>query len=362
MKCSKCGAQVEPGSLYCPKCLQEIHWVPEYNSVETLMQKETRRRMLTAQKERLEKLQKKSARYLKRRTFWALVALALVGVCVCAFWCVSNSYLVQYSLAQQAYGRGQYDRALEYADRAMTVSPGKGKAVILFSQTLKKKGDLPGAIKVLEGNLKEHGDSPSYYEQLIGLYKEAGRPEKIKDLLKDARSPTIREEFGHYLCADPEITPATGVYDETLQAVIAQEKGVRYYYTLDGSKPTEKSIRYEGPISIGQGVTELYVVGENSYGIASDVIYRKYTVIPDAPEEPEVAPDSGYYDEGESITVEVPEGFKAYCAFDEQPTESSSEYTSPVKMPLGEHTFYVILVGANGKVSGTARRDYYLYE
>ncbi len=362
MKCSKCGAQVEPGSLYCPKCLQEIHWVPEYNSVETLMQKETKRRMLTAQKERLEKLQKKSARYLKRRTFWALAALGLAGVCACVFWCANNSYLVQYSLAQQAYGRGQYDRALEYADRALTVSPGKGKAAILLSKALQKQGDLPGAIKALEGNLKDHRDSPGYYEQLIGLYKEAGRPEKIKDLIEKSKSRPIREEFGRYLCADPEITPATGVYDEMQQAVIEKEKGVRYYYTLDGSKPTEKSSLYEGPISIGQGVTELYVVGENSYGVPSDVIYRKYTVIPDAPKEPEVAPDSGYYDKDVGIIVKVPEGFKAYYAFDEQPTEDSAEYTSPVKMLPGEHTFYVILVGANGKVSGTASRNYNLYE
>ncbi|MCI8815023.1 MAG: tetratricopeptide repeat protein [Lachnospiraceae bacterium] len=362
MKCPKCGAQVESGSLYCPKCLQEIHWVAEYNTVETLMQKETKRRMQKEQKQRLEELKKKSGSLLRRRAFWKVFALGFFGLCVCIFWCADRSYLIQYSLAQRAYERGQYERALEYADKALTISPGKGKAAILLAQALQKQGDLPGAIKVLEGNLKGHADSLGYYEQLIGLYKEAGRPEKIKALLKDVRSLSIHEAFDHYLCADPEITPATGVYDEEMQAVIEEEKGVRYYYTLDGSKPTGKSIHYEGPISIGQGVTELYVVGENSHGVFSDVIYRKYTVIPDAPEEPDVMPDSGYYDKDEGITVDVPEGFKAYYAFDEHPTEDSAEYTSPVKMPLGEHTFYVILVGANGKVSDVASRNYYLYE
>ena len=35
MKCPKCHAEVEKGSLYCPKCLQEIHWVTMYKGRHT---------------------------------------------------------------------------------------------------------------------------------------------------------------------------------------------------------------------------------------------------------------------------------------------------------------------------------------
>lgn len=362
MKCPKCGEQVKPGSVYCHKCLQEIHWVAEYNTVETLMQKETKRQMLNKQKKRLEELQKKSMPYFRRREFRYLLALGILGLCVCIFWRVDNSYLVQYSLAQRAYSRGQYSRALEYADKALTISPGKGKAAILLAQTLKKQGDLSGAIKVLEGNLKGHEESRNYYEQLIEAYREAGKTKKIKKLISQAPSQAIRREFAYYLCPDPDIRPETGIYDEDLKISIAEETGVQYYYTLDGSQPSRKRTLYKGPISVGQGVTEVYVMGENSFGVASDVVYRKYTVIPENPEEPDIMPDSGSYDKDEGITVEVPEGFKAYYAFDEYPTEASAEYTSPVKMPLGAHTFYVFLVGANGSISDVASRDYYLYE
>ena len=37
MKCSKCGANMQEGTLYCPVCGQEVQWVPDYSTLETLM-------------------------------------------------------------------------------------------------------------------------------------------------------------------------------------------------------------------------------------------------------------------------------------------------------------------------------------
>lgn len=37
MKCRNCGAEYEEGTLFCPKCGKEIQWVPEYNTLETLI-------------------------------------------------------------------------------------------------------------------------------------------------------------------------------------------------------------------------------------------------------------------------------------------------------------------------------------
>lgn len=354
MKCPKCRAQLKPGSIYCPKCLQEIHWVPEYNSVETLLAKEHKRKMEKSQG----KIQRKSIADLKKYKFQGLAALAIAAVCLCLVLCLNHSYLVQYSLAQRAYNQGQYNRALEYADKALTISPDKSKAVILLSQILKEQGDLAGAIKVLEGSFSEHRDSSGYYQQLISLYEEAGKPDKIKRLILDADFHAIREDFAYYLCPDPEISLNTGIYDEAQNISIEEKEGIRYYYTLNGSTPTTDSPLYRGPIFVGGGVTELYVMGQNAYGVTSDVVYRKYTVTLETPEAPKILPQSGSYERDTDITVEVPDGFKAYYAFDEYPTE---EYTSPVKMPTGEHTFYAVLIGVNDKTSDVASQSYYLY-
>ena len=44
MKCPHCGKEVKPGTLFCPKCLTEIQWVPEYNTVETLIRQKEKER------------------------------------------------------------------------------------------------------------------------------------------------------------------------------------------------------------------------------------------------------------------------------------------------------------------------------
>ena len=37
MKCTNCGAEFEDGTLFCPKCGKEVQWVPEYNTLETIL-------------------------------------------------------------------------------------------------------------------------------------------------------------------------------------------------------------------------------------------------------------------------------------------------------------------------------------
>lgn len=362
MKCPKCGAEVKPGSLYCGECLQEIHWVPEYNTVETLLNKEKKAKMqmLKNQARHLEELRKKTMPDLKKRVLAVLAVLAAVCVCLVVYLCRENSYSAQYSLAKGFYEQEQYDKALEYADKAMSLNPQKDGAPILLAQILKARGDLAGAVKILEGNLRYHESSQKYYMNLIMLYEETRRPDKIKSLIQQADSELIHKNFAYYLCPDPEISPKTGTYDEELTVEIQVQDGIKYYYTLDGSIPTSESPRYQQPIFIGKGVTELNVVGENVFGITSDVLYRKYTVLVEAPDPPRITPESGNYETDTEITVEIPDGFRAYYAFDEYPTADSTEYKAPVKMPPGGHTFYAVLIGGNDIESDVASQYYYV--
>lgn len=362
MKCPKCGAEVERGSLYCGECLQEIHWVPEYNTVETLLNKEkkAKRQMLRRQAEHLEKLSRKTVIGQKKRIIISLAVLAAAGAALLIYLFAENSYSAQYSIAEDAYRKKQYERALAYADKALSINPKKERAAILLAQILKEQGDLEGAVKILEGNLQYHTESQNYYMYLIMLYEESGRPDKIKNIILQADSERIRKNFAYYLCPEPEITPGTGTYNKKLEVEIRGEEGIDYYYTLDGSKPTEESPLYHQPVLIGKGVTELNVMGENAFGITSDVEYRKYTVVLEAPDPPVIEPESGYYSTDTEITVEIPDGFRAYYAFDEYPSESSPEYKAPVKMPVGGHTFYAVLIGGGDIKSEIASQYYYL--
>ncbi|MDD7740298.1 MAG: hypothetical protein PUJ62_09535 [Lachnospiraceae bacterium] len=40
MKCSRCGATLENGKLFCPICGQEVQLVPDYETVETAYYKQ----------------------------------------------------------------------------------------------------------------------------------------------------------------------------------------------------------------------------------------------------------------------------------------------------------------------------------
>ena len=58
MKCGNCGTDLEEGTLFCPVCGKEVQWVPEYNTLETLIkqreleEQEKKRREMEARKER----------------------------------------------------------------------------------------------------------------------------------------------------------------------------------------------------------------------------------------------------------------------------------------------------------------------
>lgn len=354
MKCPKCGTQVKPGSLYCHKCLHEIQWVPEYSTVETLLkEKETN-------KQKIKHKVKRKLSISRKRILAGAVLLAAAVLCIAVWVYRNHSYPVQYGRAQKAYLHGEYSLALEYADKAMILSPRKAGATLLMAKTLQAQGELSGAIKVLEGSLQYHKGNRDYYMQLISLYEENEEPDKIKQLITHTDNEWIRSSFAYYLCPDPEITPETGIYEKKLKAAVREEEGIQYYYTLDGSQPTSESALYRKPIRIKEGVTELKVMGINSFGITSDVLYRKYTVVLEDPDPPDISPESGIYGKDMLITVEVPDGYHAYYAFDEYPTADSMEYTAPVKMPEGEHTFYAILMAGNDKESDVASRDYYL--
>lgn len=66
-----------------------------------------------------------------------------------------------------------------------------------------------------------------------------------------ARTPGVSNDgAAEYLFA-PTFSHKSGFYSGEFDLVISAEEGTTIYYTLDGSIPTEESLRYSGPLSIG---------------------------------------------------------------------------------------------------------------
>ena len=58
------------------------------------------------------------------------------------------------------------------------------------------------------------------------------------------------------------------------------------------------------------------------------------------------------------VKVTVPTGYTCYYAWDKKPDENSSKYTKPIALRPGEHVFYAVLQGKNGKLGKTASATY----
>lgn len=375
MKCGNCGADLEEGTLFCPVCGKEVQWVPEYNTLETLIkqreleEREKKRREMEARKER-EKEERKAELERKKkkhkRQVIAGVAGGIIVLGIAAFGFIYqtqiNSFDHQMSQAETAYREGDYDSALQYIARARELEPDNPEAEILEARIYVRDNNESAAQSILLSVIRENPDNTTAYGELLRLYEQQGEYTAIRDLMNQA-SDNMREIYQNYVCSLPEISQEGGSYSEEVTIEISNiPSGTTVYYTLDGSDPDQDSERYEEPVELTEeGTFTFKYIAYNEKSVPSDIGEEEYVISFDAPERPKIAPVSGMYEYQENIIVTAPEGCTVYYAFDETPTVDSTEYTGPVAMPQGEHTFSAIAVDSRGKKSPVASEVYVYY-
>lgn len=64
----------------------------------------------------------------------------------------------------------------------------------------------------------------------------------------------------------PTFSLPSGFYENTIEVEIFAKKGLTIYYTLDGSKPTTNSLKYEEPLSLTDATTQ-----ENRYSMKKNI-------------------------------------------------------------------------------------------
>ena len=375
MKCGNCGADLEEGTLFCPVCGKEVQWVPEYNTLETLIkqreleEREKKHREMEARKER-EKEERKAELERKKkkhkRQVIAGVAGGIIVLGIAAFGFIYqtqiNSFDHQMSQAETAYREGDYDSALQYIARARELEPDNPEAEILEARIYVRDNNESAAQSILLSVIQENPDNTTAYGELLRLYEQQGEYTAIRDLMNQA-SDNMREIYQNYVCSLPEISQEGGSYSEEVTIEISNiPSGTTVYYTLDGSDPDQDSERYEEPVELTEeGTFTFKYIAYNEKSVPSDIGEEEYVISFDAPERPKIAPVSGMYEYQENIIVTAPEGCTVYYAFDETPTVDSTEYTGPVAMPQGEHTFSAIAVDSRGKKSPVASEVYVYY-
>ena len=375
MKCTNCGAKLEEGTLFCPKCGKEVQWVPEYNTLETIIkqkelkEQEKRKKEQELQKEQ-ERLQRKAEqeekRKKKKRILFAGSAAVIVAAVGAGMFFVyqsqHNSFDFQMAQAETKFSNKDYESALKYIERALSLNPKSAEANILEAKIYLKEENESAALSILLSVIEENPDSVNAYGELLRLYEKNEEFDKITELMSHA-SDTMKEKYEAYVSEAPTPSNVGGAYSSEVSIEFKNlPEGTEIFYTLDGKTPDKSSNKYEKAIVLEEeGTTTLKYIAYNKKGIPSDIKEETYTIKFEAPDKPQISPSSDKYDYAAEIIVTAQEGCDIYYAFDSEPTTDSQKYTGPITMPEGEHTFSAIAVDKRGKVSPVSSAIYVYY-
>lgn len=369
MKCSNCGEPIEEGRLFCLHCGQEVQWVPDYDSFGNLMEQE-RIKKEKKEREEAEAARKRAAaaaelrRKKKKRKMVTLIVSGVILILAVVFALVMkfqmdqknyNDFDYQMRMADTAFSNRKYEESYEFVQRAVALDEENADAKLLLAQVLVHLEKEEQAVDTLLKLIEEHPDEAAAYGQLIKIYEKQEAPDKIRDLLMGCDEEKVKDKYAVYIAPDPVFSLPGGEYAEekTLQLYVKNDKA-SVYYTLDGTEPTSESTLYTEGIVLEAGTTVVKAISVNEKGIPSQVISREYVIEFEPPAPPQISPSSGKFttDMDTKIYIIVPEGCKAYYAFDEKPTRKSKLYdpSEPVEMLKGTHTFYAVLVDGHGQM------------
>ena len=259
--CSRCGARIPDGELFCPECGQEVQLVPDYETMGSRFQQEEERKKEEAERRRQEEEKKAEEERQKKKKATVrsviILAAAAAAFAIIIFFVRScqeqqnyNSFDYQLAKAETAYSNSDYDAALEYVTRAISLDGENLDARMLLALIHDKNGRQDEAVAELLSVIDDHPDYEPAYSQLIRIYEEQGETDRIKELLNSCRSEEVLEKFSDYICNAPEFSLKEGEYDTLQKLTIRAAEGTVIYYSTDGSDPDTSSDRYFSAIQI----------------------------------------------------------------------------------------------------------------
>ena len=400
MKCMNCGADVPEDNLKCPYCGQDIQIVPDYNPLDDVLAAQVKGEVYktlsgTTRKEqsnndnsdssssrryssledtadarmeerkRRRKLEKKK-QLMKKKKQRAMIIAAAVAVLFILIGVTGyrNSYTGIIRQGQKYLSSGEYDSAEKRFKKAIRKNDSRIEGYQGMAELLLKQNKAEKAEKVFLDAISQQNDNLALYNALIDFYINTDQESRIALLLDSCENKKILDQLEKYISDAPEFSlDSNKVYDD-IQILKLTSDGEDIFYTLDGTEPTKTSMKYKQKIELGEGTTIVKAISVNSDGIPSLCVTKTYTINFPIADAPSVTPTTGHYDEVQKITIDVPDGYKAYYTMDgsiPDPGKSGTKlYNEPLDMPEGNTVFTAVLVNSKQRVSDMTKRNYEL--
>ncbi|WP_026497458.1 chitobiase/beta-hexosaminidase C-terminal domain-containing protein [Butyrivibrio sp. WCD2001] len=383
MKCPNCGNKIPEGNLYCGICGKEINFVPEFDpEIENKINESLSGVADDLKDESIFYTKKIPGMIANKTELKPYVIPAITGIGIIVGFIIiilfsfggKNTSLSYEEQAETYYVEGKLSDAIITIDKAIeSLSEDDSEYSIKKSELMFQKYGYEKEAGLIEDSivtLKALTDSSIFDDetvetatkQLIGYYEEQQDYDSIVEVVNNTKNAGIKNEYSEYIPVTPVISPDGGDFDEAVNVRITDTAEGDIYYTVNGDDPDEKSIHYDDELILEEeGDYHIRAVFINKYGIKSDVVKSFFHLESIGPAEPVIMEDSGDYSQATMIVAVCDPGCRIlYTSDGSDPTENSTEYFTPISMPIGSSTFKFITIDDEGKMSEIVEKNYHL--
>lgn len=150
-----------------------------------------------------------------------------------------------------------------------------------------------------------------------------------------------------------------GTYTTWQKVKLESPEGYDVYYTTDGTDPGEDAKKYQDPIDLPDGVTEIKAVTYDPQGVASEVFCAEYKMDFPVPKDVVISLEGGEYHETQTVELSAETGDKIYYTLDGTiPSEQSFMYENPINIDFGITQLKALAMNEYGKKSSVASSVY----
>ena len=373
MICSKCGAEIKEGCLFCPECGNEVVVVPDEDVLEDDYLKAilTNKQMPDDKSDEKEDHQKKlDKRKLKLfiGIFLSLVVFAIiVGIVIYVGIKTEKEHAVSYDYqvakAQEAYMDGHIADAITYYKNAIALKADEVDLRVRLASIYMNLTEYDEAMVLYLETIQIDPSNLESYKNLITIYEKRDDIDSILALMETVSDPDILELFSDYVVNEPIFSEESGTYENYLELELFSYGENKIYYTTDNSDPVLYGDLYTEPIlytSPGKYVIRAVCVNEKN--IYSDTVVKEYKVFVPAPKTPVITPDGGEFSEYTTVTITVPDGCSAYYTWDgSDPNVLSEMYIEPIPVPAGNNVLSVVIINNKTEQTSSIYRQYFIY-